>query len=289
LPSNYLATGGSTGNTGGTYSQATNSLTYTTVAGTSRTNANFGIIPPNTFAANGAQSTAPGSVVFYSHTYSPGSTGSVSFALSALATPVIAGWTQVLYRDSNCNAVFDPAEPQITAAIAATAGVPICIIVRQQAPAGAPLGAQNTVTVSATMGYTNAAPVLTPPVLVLTDTTTIGQSSSIALAKLVRNVTTSGVSSTTASAAPGQTLEYTITATNNGSQNATTLVINDATPTFTNYLNAVCVLPLPAGITGCTVNIQPAVAAAGAVQWTLVGSLTPSVQVAVRFQVRVDQ
>ena len=206
--------------------------------GASRTNANFGAIAPNNFLANGAQSTAPGSVVFYTHTYTPGSAGNVTFGLSALATPVLAGWTQVLYRDTNCSAVFDPSEPQITAAIAATVGTPICIIVRQQAPAGAPLGAQNTITVSATMDYVN---------------------------------------------------EYTITGTNNGSQNATTLVINDATPTFTNFVSAQCVTPLPAGITACTVNIQPAVAAAGAVQWTLAGSLMPSVQVAVRFQVRVDQ
>ena len=289
LPSGYLATGGTAGNTGGTYTRP--SLSYTTVLGASRTNANFGAIAPNNFLANGAQSTAPGSVVFYTHTYTPGSAGNVTFGLSALATPVLAGWTQVLYRDTNCSAVFDPSEPQITAAIAATGGTPICIIVRQQAPAGAPLGAQNTITVSATMDYVNDAPALAPPVLVLTDTTTIGQGSSLVLAKLVRNITVNGpgVGTTAVNAAPGSTLEYTITATNNGSQNATTLVINDATPTFTNFVSAQCVTPLPAGITACTVNIQPAVAAAGAVQWTLAGSLMPSVQVAVRFQVRVDQ
>ena len=289
LPSGYLATGGTAGNTGGTYTRP--SLSYTTVLGASRTNANFGAIAPNNFLANGAQSTAPGSVVFYTHTYTPGSAGNVTFGLSALATPVLAGWTQVLYRDTNCSAVFDPSEPQITAAIAATGGTPICIIVRQQAPAGAPLGAQNTITVSATMDYVNDAPALAPPVLVLTDTTTIGQGSSLVLAKLVRNITVNGpgVGTTAVNAAPGSTLEYTITATNNGSQNATTLVINDATPTFTNFVSAQCVTPLPAGITACTVNIQPAVAAAGAVQWTLTGALQPTNQVEVKFRVNVNQ
>ena len=291
LPSGYLATGGTPGDTGGSYTRP--DLTYTTVNGTRRSSADFAFIPPNSFIANGAQSTAQGSVVFYTHTYTPGSAGSVSFALSAVATPVISGWTQVLFRDSNCNAFFDAGEPQITTAIAVTAGAPVCLIVRQQAPSGAPLGAQNTVTVSATMVYANYTPPPIPPVRAVTDTTIIASSGGIVLSKLVRNITVNGpgVGTTAINAAPGQTMEYTVTATNNGSQPVSTIVINDATPSFTNFVSAACPLPatFPAGITACTVSIQPAAGASGAVQWMLTGSLTPTAQVAVRFQIKVDQ
>ena len=289
LPSGFLATGGSHGTTGGSYTRP--SVSYTTVSGSAFTGANFGIIPPNSFIANGAQSTAPGTMVFYTHTYNPGSAGSVTFALSALATPVITGWTQVLYLDSNCNAAFDAGEPQITSPITATAGVPICLIVRQQTPPGASLGAQNTITVTANMAYSNASPALNAPTLTVTDTTTIAASGGIVLAKLVRNITTGGALSTAINALPGQTMEYTVTATNNGSQPVSTIVINDATPGFTNFVSAACPLPaaFPAGITACTVSIQPAAGASGAVQWMLTGSLTPTAQIAVRFQIKVDQ
>ena len=289
LPSGFLATGGLPGNTGGSYTRP--SVSYTTVNGSAFTGANFGIIPPNSFIANGAQSTAPGTVVFYTHTYSPGSVGSVTFALSALATPVIAGWTQLLYLDSNCNAAFEAGEPQITSPIAATAGVPICLIVRQQTPPGAPLGAQNTISVTATMDYANDSPVLTPPVLTVTDTTTVGAGSGVVLAKLVRNITVNGpgVGTTAVNAAPGATLEYTITATNNGSQPVSTIVINDATPAFTNFLSASCPGSLPPGITACTVSSAPAVGGTGAVTTTLTGSLAPTAQVSVAFRVKVDQ
>ena len=289
LPSGYLATGGSPGTTGGSYSRP--SVTYLTANGTTRTGVNFGTIPPNSFIANGGQTTAPGTVVFYTHTYTTGSEGNVIFTLSALANPSIAGWTQVLYRDTNCSAVFDPAEPQITGAVAATVGTAICLIVRQQVPPGAPVGAQNTISVTATMDYANDSPVLTPPVLTVTDTTTVGAGSGVVLAKLVRNITVNGpgVGTTAVNAAPGATLEYTITATNNGSQPVSTIVINDATPTFTNFLSAACPGSLPPGITACTVSSAPAVGGTGAVTTTLTGSLTPTAQVSVAFRVKVDQ
>lgn len=66
-------------------------------------------------------------------------------------------------------------------------------------------------------------------------------------------------------------------------------MINDATPAFTSYLSAACPGSLPSGITGCSISTQPAVGAQGGLQWTFTGSLAPSAQLAVTYQVKVNQ
>jgi uncharacterized repeat protein (TIGR01451 family) len=86
---------------------------------------------------------------------------------------------------------------------------------------------------------------------------------------------------------PGDTLQYTLTATNNGAQSLATLVINDATPAFTTFVSAACPATLPPGISACSVSTQPAVGAAGALQWTFTGSLAASGSLAVTYQVKI--
>ena len=92
---------------------------------------------------------------------------------------------------------------------------------------------------------------------------------------------------TAVSANPGDTLQYTLTATNNGAQSLTTLVINDATPAFTTFVSAACPATLPAGITACSVSTEPAVGASGALQWTFTGSLAATGSLAVTYQVKI--
>jgi uncharacterized repeat protein (TIGR01451 family) len=92
---------------------------------------------------------------------------------------------------------------------------------------------------------------------------------------------------TAVSANPGDALQYTLTATNNGAQSLTTLVINDATPAFTTFVSAACPATLPAGITACSVSTEPAVGASGALQWTFTGSLAASGSLAVTYQVKI--
>jgi hypothetical protein len=74
-----------------------------------------------------------------------------------------------------------------------------------------------------------------------------------------------------------------------GTQALMTLVINDATPAFTTFVSAACPSPLPLGISACSVSSKPAVGAAGSLQWTFTGSLAPSAQLAVTYQVKVSQ
>jgi uncharacterized repeat protein (TIGR01451 family) len=250
---------------------------------------NFGAVPPNTLAPNGEQTALPGTVVFYAHTFYAGSGGQVSFALSNAAIPSSLPWTQVLYRDSNCSGALDAGEPQVTASLTTTASQTICLIVKQFVPAGATFGAQNITTLSAVLNYTGASPALSSAPLTVIDVTIVGEASALTLNKRVSNITQGGPVGITVSAKPGDTLQYTLTAVNNGGTALSTLLINDATPAFTTYLSAACPVILPAVITACTVSVQPAVGAPGNVQWTFNGSLAASGLLAVTYQVKLNQ
>jgi uncharacterized repeat protein (TIGR01451 family) len=287
LPSGYAATGGSAGTTGGSYTRP--SVSYTAGSGLARTGISFGMVAPNTLSPNGAQTAQPGTVVFYAHSYKAATGGSVTFSMANTATPASPAWNQVLYQDSNCNAALEASETQVTTAITVTAGQTVCLVIKQFVPAGAGLGAQNSITLSAAFTYTNSAPALAVSTLLATDITTVGQAGDLSLAKLVSNVTQAIAAATSVNANPGDTLQYTLTATNNGTQPLSTLFVSDSTAAFTGFVSATCPGALPAGITACTVTTQPAVNAQGALKWTFTGSLASGGQLVVTYRVKVDQ
>jgi uncharacterized repeat protein (TIGR01451 family) len=283
-PSGYLATGGSAGTTGGSYSRP--SVTFTPAAGHAYTGVNFGLVPPNSLAPSGAQQAPPGTTVEYAHTFIAGSAGQVTFTIAASSTPAAPAWTAVLYQDLSCSGTLVSSDPQITAPIAVTAGEKICLLVKVQVPAGAAAGAQDALTVSAACQYTNANPALAATVSA-SDVTTVGAAGTLSLVKLVSNVTQGGGAATSVNGNPGDTLQYTVTATNTGAQAVSTLVISDATPAFTTFVAAACPGTLPAGVSACSVSTQPAAGGTGAVQWTFSGSLGSGGALTVTYQVKI--
>ena len=180
-PAGFLSTGGAPGSTAGTaagtYSRTSDTISFTFTRGVSHSGLNFADVPVNTFSTDGMQSAAPATSITYPHSFVAGSAGSVSFSTSAVATPASTGWSEVRYRDSNCNGVLDVTEPVISAPIAVVAGDQVCIIVKEFVPAGAAVGAQNQVTVSANFSYSNATPSLSANYS-HTDLTTVGSASS---------------------------------------------------------------------------------------------------------------
>ena len=222
------------------------------------------------------------------HTFSAGSGGQVTFSLSGAATPATPAWSSVLYQDSNCSGALDAGEPVVSAAMTVTVGQKVCLVVKQFVPAGSTIGAQNIATLTASFVYTNASPALTAT-LTVTDVTTVGEATALALKKLVSNVTRGGAVGTSVTASPGETLQYSLTAQNNGNSALSSLVINDGTPAFTTFVSAACPGTLPAGITGCSVTTQPTVGAQGSIQWTFTGTLASGVQLAVSYQVKLSQ
>jgi hypothetical protein len=293
-PSGFIATGGAAGTTGGTYTRP--SVSYTTAVGQIYTGVNFGLVPPNLLSPNGAQAAQPGNPVFYDHVFQAGSGGQVTFSLSNTANPISPAWTQVLYRDGDCNGSLEATEPLVTGPVTVTADQKVCLIVKQFVPASAPQGAKNNLTLSAAFTYTNAGPVLSDTIIA-TDVTTVGQAGALVLNKLVKNLSTPPPTppalplppAISVNAAPGNTLEYSLNAVNNGTQPLSTLVVNDATPAFTTYLSAACPGTLPAGITACSVSTQPAAGGQGGLQWTFTGALASGAQLTVSYQVKVNQ
>ena len=258
-----------------------------TFNGIGHSNLNFGLVPPNTLAPNGAQTAQPGTVVFYAHAFYAGSAGSITFSLTGASTPSTPAWSQVLYQDVGCTGTLTAASPLITALVNVTAGQTLCVSVKQFVPAGAAMGAQNTVTLSALFSYTGATPALSR-VLSATDVTTVDEPGALALNKRVSNLTQGGPSGLAVNAKPGETLQYLLTAINNGSEPLSLLVINDATPAFTTFYSAACPATLTSGLTACSLTQRPAVGAAGSVQWTFTGSLSPSAQLSVSYEVKVN-
>ena len=122
----------------------------------------------------------------------------------------------MLYRDSNCSASLDTAEALVATPITVTAGQQVCLIVKQFVPAGIALGASNIATVTAAFTFTNASPALNAT-LSVTDVTTSGEPQALSLKKMVSNVTRGGSAGTSVTASPGEVLQYTLTAQNNGS------------------------------------------------------------------------
>ncbi|MCC2675917.1 MAG: hypothetical protein K0R58_2864 [Ramlibacter sp.] len=285
-PSGALPTSGSAGTTSGSYVRP--NLSFAPTAGQSYSGVGFGLAQPSTFGPDGAQTAQPGTVVFYAHTFQAGSGGQVGFALSGASNPASPAWNTVLYADANCSGNLDAAEPLVATAISVTSGQRVCIVVKQFVPAGIAYGAQNTATVTATFTYTNANPALSETLLV-TDVTTVGQASALSLRKLVSNVTRGSAEATTVNATPGEVLQYSLTAQNNGGSAVSTLMINDATPAFTTYVSAACPTPLPAGISACAISTQPAAGGTGALRWTFTGSLAAGGALVVTYRVQLTQ
>src|SRR5215510_265629 len=220
-PANYIATGAQVSNTGGSYNRNTDTVTFTKSGEGFYTGVNFGVVPVNTFQPDGAQQALPGNVLFYAHTFSPGTAGQVTFTLASTPSPGNVSFGHVFYQDTNCNGVIDSGEPVISGALTTVAGTNLCIVMKETVPAGTPLNSTDSVIITASFSYTNASPALNATYTVR-DLTTVGAGTTAGL-KLTKTVDK-------ATALPGANLTYTLTFTNDSTDVLSNLKINDATP-----------------------------------------------------------
>ncbi|BEP63073.1 hypothetical protein GmRootV213_36270 [Variovorax sp. V213] len=271
--------------------------------GTGHTGLNFGDVDRNTFAADGTKSGMPGSTVSYAHTFIARTGGTVSFSISnSVDTPAVSGWSGKIFADTGCTGaqqagaalLYPPAAP-----VTVAAGQNVCILMQEFIPANAANGNNNQTTVQASFSFTNAGPALSASYTVL-DTTTVSNSA-LELKKEVRNVTQGGSFGVNNQAKSGETLEYRVTYTNNGTTPISDMKINDATPQYTSF-GAAQAGTTPASLTGCRKNTPanaapaPSVACAvaqtaggtGMLSWEFSGSLAPGGSGSVLFSVKVD-
>ncbi len=277
-PSNYISTGASVGTTGGAYNRATDTVTFVKAGEGTYTGVNFGDVPQNTFQGNGAQQALPGTILFYAHTFGPGTGGQVTFSLASTAAPSNVAFTRILYQDSNCNGVFDSGELVISGPIVTVTGTNLCILMKVAVPVGAPFNATDTTIITASFSYTNASPALSASYTV-NDVTTVGTGTNagLRLAKVVDKAT----------ALPGANLTYVVTFTNDSISPISSLVVNDSTPSYTTFVSAACGAPLPTNLTGCSIT-APTVGQTGNIQWTFTGTLAPSQSGTVSFVVKIQ-
>ena len=280
-----------------TYTRPADSITFANAANTSYTGINFGDVLANSFAASAVKQAQPGNIVFYAHTYVAQTTGVVSFSASAVATPALTGWSEVIYRDTNCNGLLDAGESTIVTpatAIAMLAGESACLIVKEFVPDAAPYGAQNQVLLNAAFSYTNANPALSAAAS-LTDITQVTLGAVLRLRKEVCNVTTSTCVALSGSGfsvsntgRPGDELQYRIVYTNASNASLTALVVNDTTPPFSvRAATPAAFAETPSGLGTGTIT-EPAAGAAGAVAWPFSGALLPGAGGSVTFNVTIQ-
>jgi uncharacterized repeat protein (TIGR01451 family) len=275
----YVSTGGSAGNTGGSYDRPVDTVTFTNAIGSSYSGVNFADVPDNSFDTDGQQTALPGAVVFYPHTFTAGSGGQVSFGVTGnVASPGISGWNSVIYQDGNCNGILDSGENPLTAAVTVNADQKICLLVKVFVPVGALYNAQDKLTLSASFTYTNASPSLASA-QARTDFTTVGAATDAGL-KLTKSVDKS-------TARSGDMITYTIAYANTGSGALSSLRIHETTPAYTTFNNAACGV-LPTGLTVCTVSTKPAAGSTGAIAWDFSGTLAPGASGSVSFSVILE-
>ena len=270
----YMSVAAAVGTTAGTYSRLTDTLTFTTGAGTSYTGIAFGRVPFSQFTADGQQAGMPAGILFYPHTFIAGTAGTLTFTINNTANPVNSGWSYVIYRDAACNGTVAN-DAVITSGISVNAGDNICIIVKQFIPANAPIGAIANELITATLTFANIA---ISTNLTHVDLTTVGTTTTgLTLTKVVDK----------ASALPGDSINYTLNYMNESVGSLTNVTIFDSTPSFTTfvgYTNGV----MPANLTGVIVT-APTVGGVGSIKWVFTGALAPSSTGSVQFTVKVNQ
>ena len=238
----------------------------------------------------------PGGIVFYTHTIT--NQGNVvengvggSTILLSLAESQASGFTSIVYLDVNNNNIFDTGDVVVNTAAdlgAFTINQTKQLLVKVTAGAGVGIGVVNTTTLTATTaGLINGVAV--PPVVIAADATTV-ISGNIKLTKMqALDAACDGTADTaystvtiTTGAIPGACIRYQITAINNGTQNATSVVISDSTPASTTYSSTVPAATVPVGPV-----TAPANAATGTITAT-VGTLIPLANVVLTFGVRIN-
>lgn len=298
---NYRSTGASYP-AGGSYTIGTDTISMPFASGATLSGFNFGDVPPATFTADGAHSIVAGASTVYAHVFTVGTAGKVSFGTTATATPATYTWTHLLYLDPNCNGALDPGETTIVlpgTEYPVVAGQQICLLLKQNSPAGGSYGISNQVVIPATFtALRGATVVFSGPAITNTDTTTIGTQVAGGLELTKEQVLDAncdaaetvgfGIAPITTGAVPGACVKYRLTYRNNGNDPLSSIDIYDTTPAFTTFVSATADTP-PINLNATVTITKPSVGTAGDIHWIFTGTLAPGASGTVYFTVKVRQ
>ena len=236
----------------------------------------------------------PGGSVVYAHTLTNNGSVPEPVGTITLSSAESGGlWASQIFRDVNGNGVLDGGDTPITgpADVPVLApGASLAILVRVNAPPGAPVGSINTTTVTATPSAVVNGTAPSAPDSAVDTTSVVSGNLTLQKEQALDNAPCDGSANTAygtgaLSALPGTCILYRITASNAGTSNITTLIVSDATPTATTQSKLTTVTPGGAG------NItEPGVGGTGTIQVDVgaVGPLTPGSSVVVEFGVQIE-
>jgi uncharacterized repeat protein (TIGR01451 family) len=235
-----------------------------------------------TLTPNGSNQIFPGGSVVYSHSLT--NNGNVSEAITFTA-PITSdsqsGWSSVMYQDTNTNGGLDAADVAVSASttFTLTPGQSVTLFVKVTAPSGAAVGAIDTTTPRA--GYNSTFATALDQTTVIAGQLRLSKEQALDANCDGTPDAAYGQANITTGAIPGACVIYRITATNTGTGNITSVVVSDATPSFTLYRNT------PVATTSVGTITVPANNTAGPISAN-VGTLTPNQSAVVIFAVKIQ-
>lgn len=291
----YVSIGENVGSTGSSNANTRDDkITLSPTSGTVYTNVDFGDVNINTFTPDNTGTVQAAQIRFYSHEFTAGTAGEVTFSETDIQTPSGLNWQNIIYRDTDCSGELNSVEASaaISGSITVTANEKICIINKVFAPSNAPVNAQFINEITADFIYTGETPDGLTAQQTVTDVTTLAVAG-LVLDKKVQNITTSGALGTSNTALPGHQLRYTVNFANNSAGSISDLVIRDTVPAYTSLqAPATCPGALPNNLTTCAVvtpiTANNVIGYQGAIEWSFTGNLAAGQQGTVTFDVTVE-
>ncbi len=284
--SSYSLVSVKAGSTGASFDNATAALHLSAAPGTDYTGVVFGNILKSTLTRNNVGQVVASNTQTYTHTFTAGTTGSVSFGITD-SSPGGSPWSSVLYLDSDCSGKLSSSSKVLSLPQTTKVGDRICLIVKVMAPATAAPGTANTGVLTATQ--TLSLPTLSPNTaqtgLENFDLSTVTVGGVLTLHKefrILSNCPSDGASSlalaspfaSTGVALPGQVIEYRLQFENTAAAAVTAVRIFDVVPVYSTLEQAFCISAPTRGLIGCSVATPANVASGNPVSWTLADAST---------------
>ncbi len=234
-----------------------------------------------TITPNNQGQVFPGSSVNYAHTITNNGNGTETNITVSLADS-LAGFSSVLYADTNGNGVLDATEQAagpLDSIASLAPGISTKVIVKVFGPSNQfTSGAVNTTTLTAA--------VTSGPTASATDTTTIVAGD----VTLTKSQSVGGGAQTqgNATALPGQTISYQILVRNTGGAAVSNVIVSDNTPAFTTYTTTggAASYSIDGGATVAATS-APVSGSAGTITWTI-ATLNPGSVATVTFNVVIN-
>jgi len=242
-PTGYLSVSANVGTSGGTYNIASDYISFAYTLYSDVSGIRFGDVSDNAFTpATRAQNGTSLNPVYYAHTFTPGSGGSVSFAVSSRTRGT---WPAVaFYLDLTCSGSYQAGDTQISGPLTASAGVPICILVQENVLSSAPTGTTDQIVTQATFTFTNSVGPVVKSYTVTDTTTVIGQSD-------LSSSTKTWTDPNGGDQNPGDTLQYTITLRETAGYAAAGVTVTDNMP---SNVSGFSITSFPAGATNSSTS-----------------------------------